>query len=257
MTASPSALKGPKLTLMVNSAHLSKAHLSRLDQLNSASHTPKPAVMDTPSSTTVEYGDGSDLNLSAADRADRLFIALAARSAPEEDDEQTEGETPIGPRPSRKPGDPSNKVINERVTKFLQTISQAAADPNKELVQENRGLHQRISILQKTEQRLLKDNQDLNHHVAALKQYQDAQEHQFKNDLRQNKAALEARIRALQEQLSQQDEKITQLTLQASKVPEPVPEAEPETPKAGICPTITPTVSDADITSWFATRGNS
>ncbi|KAK0652701.1 hypothetical protein B0T16DRAFT_455044 [Cercophora newfieldiana] len=247
MTASPTTLKGPRLTLVV-----SGANMARLDA--AGIQTPLSSIQ-TPSSTTVEYGDNFDFDMSAAEKANHIFKAWLSsgriEEAISESGDSLGDVTPV----IRKPRPANPKLVNDRMGRFLSNLGQATGDPNKELVQENRGLHQRVAVLQRTEQHLKKDNHELNSHVLSLQQSQEAQKRRFEDELRMKQAPLEARIRELEQQLAAQNERIFKLTLQ----PKPTsPRQAPAVVKSAEAPTsIVSAISDADVASWFETRGAS
>ncbi|KAK1756710.1 hypothetical protein QBC47DRAFT_168655 [Echria macrotheca] len=276
MAAKPGApLKGPKLSLIVGTPIL-----ARLEAASAPPGTQTPrSNIQTPSSTVVEYGDGLDLELSAAERAERIFSLLAAQlqaqggATPivtEAPRLQTNGTnhvhiatpisevhefyipTPIAevqeayiPTPiskdhqvTRSPDNSNPQLVEERLSRYLQTVGQATGDPNKELARQNHGLHQRVAALQRNEQHLVKDNRDLNSHVASLMEKEDTQRRKMEDELRE-KASLEARIKELEEQVASQNQRITRLTAQAGP------------------PRITMLMSDADVASWYETRAAS
>jgi hypothetical protein len=254
MTASPSALKGPRLTLKV-----SGAAMARLDPSNTGVQTPMPSIqtIPTPSSTIVEYGgEGAELDMTAAERANHIF-KMWMSSGRIDENSTTEAYEPLGNVTPviRKPRPANTKVVNERLGKFLSGLGQAAGDPNKELVQKNRGLHERVAVLQRNEQRLLEDNQDLSSHVLSLQQSQEAQKRRFEDELRLKQAPLEAKIRELEQQIAHQNERLFKLTLQPK--PSPARVTAPELPKVDARSSIPAAMSDADVASWFNTRSAS
>ncbi|KAK0619632.1 hypothetical protein B0T14DRAFT_603392 [Immersiella caudata] len=249
MTASPSPLKGPRLTLLVNSTTITRYESSP----KSGIQAPMSSIL-TPTSTTVEYGDGlADSEMSVTDRTNHIFKLWlnTVRDEPAESTATHGDVTPVIRKP--RPINTKLPAVNERLSHFLQGLGQATGDPNKHLVQENQGLHKRVATLQRSEEHLLRDNQDLNMHVVALQESQEAQMRRFENELRLKQAPLEARIRELEEQVAHQNERLFKLTLQPK--PSPVQAAQPE-------PTVfpepeTPAMSDADVAEWFATRSSS
>lgn len=253
MTAeSPSTNKGPRLTLVVNGAVM-----ARPDPSNLGVQTPMPSIQ-TPSSTIVEYGDHSNFDMTAAERANHIFKMWITSSridetiTPAETPQEALGDvTPV----IRKPRPANSKIVNERLGRFFSGLSQATGDPNKELVQRNRSLHDQIAALQFNEQHLLKDNQNLTSHVLSLQQSQEAQKRRFDDELRVKQAPLEARIKELEQQVAHQNERLFKLTLQPK--PSPARTKTPELPKPAPEISVPSAMSDADVALWFETRAAS
>lgn len=222
MSSSPSALKGPKLTLMVNTNQLSR--------LDTGSTTPR-SVSQTPSSTTADFGENLELDHSATER---VFRVLSSKdSTPHPGFEDDEPQTPMAETPLvRKPRPVVNKMLNEKINKFLNNITQVSADTNKELVQENRGLHQRVVALERNEHHLIK----------SLRENQTALRKQFDEELHDKQETLEARIRELEKQLAEKDGRISELSAQVMPAPTPV---------------VAGAMTDADIATWYETRSKS
>ncbi|KAK4450205.1 hypothetical protein QBC34DRAFT_297719 [Podospora aff. communis PSN243] len=251
-TSQPSTLKGPRLTLLVGGAAAARRDPATLQVPVTVSS------IQTPSSTTVEYGDHVDLDMTAAEKANHIFKMWLSSGRIEESVNEAQAQDSHSDAPPvtpviRKPRPANTKLVNDRLGRFLSGLSQATGDPNKELVQENKGLHQRVAVLQRTEQQLSKDNQDLNSHVLSLQQSQEAQQRRFEDELRLKQAPLEAKIRELEQQIAHQNERLFKLTLQ----PKPVPASPPKAPRSEPNTSIASTMTDADVASWFATRGAS
>jgi len=108
----------------------------------------------------------------------------------------------------------------------------APPEPNKELLLENRGLYQRIAALQRTERDLLAENQDLMRQYASLRQHHDVRRRQWRDDFKLREKTFKAQLQQLQDQLAQQEARMTQLARSQSK-------------------RIAPILAEDDICSWF------
>ncbi|KAK3296618.1 uncharacterized protein B0H64DRAFT_318754 [Chaetomium fimeti] len=119
----------------------------------------------------------------------------------------------------------------DKVHRYL--YSMAPPRPMEELAKENRSLHQRIAALQRTETDLLDENQKLAHRLSLIQKRHDSQQRGWKEELVTKGNEFEARIKNLEHQLSQKEEELSQIEFGRAA----------ET-----------TLSDTDITSWFATK---
>jgi len=241
MTAPSSNVKGPRLTLLVNSTTSARFdHNPR-----SGLHPPLSSIM-TPSSTTVEYGDGFDLEMTVADRTNHVFRMWLSSVRPEDESDACLGDVTPVIRKAR-PVNAKLPVVNERLGQFLQGLGQASGDPNKLLVQENKGLHQRVAVLQRNEDDLRKDKQELNMHVISLQESQEVQRRRFESELTLKQSTLETRIKELEEQVA---------NLQPN--PALLPAAQPEPGLSDEAPSsAAPSMSNADVAAWFSSRGAS
>ena len=224
ISASPSVLKGPKLTLVVNTTPLS--------QLNAPHHgTPR----QTPFSTTAEYGEHQKPTLSAVsapEGGERVFRVLSSQESTPHPGFEDEPLTPVAETPmaQRHDGPVFNKMLlNEKINKFLNTITHTSSDEG--LAYDNRNTRQRAKHAEREE----------HHLVRSLKENQAAQRKQFEEELREKKEALESRIRELESQLAEKDNRILELAAQVPPPPAPVPAA----------------MTDADVTTWYETRSSS
>lgn len=224
---------------MVNSLQLSQLNGGRPNP-----PTPK-SVTQTPSSTTVEYGDHRDFSLSATEQTpDRVFRVLSSKDStphpgfedstphPGFEDDMDDPTTPVMETPIvRKPRPIVNKMLNDKIGRFLNTITESAGDVNNNLVQENRGLQQRVVALERNE----------HHLMTSLKENQAAQRQQLEDEFQAKQEALDARIKDLERQVAEKEGRISQLTAQVVKS----------------TATVTASITDADIASWYETRSNS
>ncbi|KAK1830929.1 hypothetical protein QBC39DRAFT_259930 [Podospora conica] len=222
---------------------VSSAQLARLEAAKGGPQpqTPRPTLVhetgyiQTPSSTVVEYGDPMELNQSASERADRVFRILSSHSSTpipghDEDDMDTpiaSVETPIARRPRN-----GGKMVNDRISKFLNSLGQATNDSSKELSQENRNLQKRVVSLERNEQHLIK----------SMKEAQTAQRLQLEDELRKKQEALEARIKELEQAVVQKENRISELASQRPTAP---------------CVGVVAGMSDADVATWYETRSSS
>lgn len=185
-----------------------------------------PAIA-TPSSTIVEFGEHPTLQGSAAERADHIFKLWSARNSKpqlnkdnkELGDDVPDIISPVTPRPSvglaRKLG---NKGINDRVSRFLASISQSgAADPDKELAVENRSLHQQLASLRRAEENLMTENQAISIQLAEAKADQVRLERQFEERIKAAEAAFEAKLQEVEEQ-KELDSNIEELQKKVAKL---------------------------------------
>lgn len=243
ISSSPSTLKGPRLTLVVNTGQLSQLNGGRPN-----SPTLK-SVTQTPSSTTVEYGDHMELNLSATETAGRVFRVLSSKdstphpgfdttphpgfdSTPHPGFEDDDPTTPVMETPIvRKPRPIVNKMLNDKIGRFLNTITQSAGDINSNLAQENRGLQQRVLALERNELHLM----------TSLKENQAAERQQLEDEFRAKQETLDAKIKELERQVAEKEGRISQLTAQVVQS----------------SATMTAGITDADIATWYETRSKS
>ncbi|KAM7213743.1 hypothetical protein V8F06_010877 [Rhypophila decipiens] len=129
---------------------------------------------------------------------------------------------------------------SEKVNRFLHSISQREAQDSpksqtEQLLSENRSLHQRISALQRTETDLLDQNQRLGHQLESVKKQFDGKVRLWKDEVREGKKKLLERIKELEAQLVEKDERLREI-------------GEMEELRPGLI------MTDEEIKGWFATR---
>ncbi|KAK3681296.1 hypothetical protein B0T22DRAFT_485388 [Podospora appendiculata] len=207
--------------------------------------------VDTPSSTIVEFGDEIKAKApSAVERVDHVFRSFdRSRSRSTHRDgrgSSSRSNTPTPRRPrsaSRsaslqrsRAGSTRDRGVDEKVSRFLNSISHPSVDAKKELLAENRSLHQRVAALQRTERDLLKENQDLTCQLAGFRQHYETRRQQWKDEFKLRERAFEARVNEIEAQRLQLEERLLQMT-------PPQPAREPVV-----------NVSDEDAIAWFTTR---
>ncbi|KAL2130953.1 hypothetical protein VTI74DRAFT_5736 [Chaetomium olivicolor] len=206
-----------------------------------------PAVPDTPNSIAAEYGDDcKEAAPSAAALTERVFQSYArhrSRSAVPSQNNAKTNPPPVTRSPSetrarsiqRRDLSPTTKPLDEKekVQRFLRSMTPPS--PIQELIKENRSLQQRIAALQRTEQGLLNDNQDLARRLASAQKRHDTRRQKWKEELLNREKVFEARIRDLESRLALQEEDIFRLALDQSR----------ET-----------SLDDKTITSWFANKAD-
>ncbi|KAK3358740.1 hypothetical protein B0T25DRAFT_563814 [Lasiosphaeria hispida] len=204
----------------------------------------------TPSSVIVELGDGSRRAPgSAADTVAQVFSSYS-RSQPRSGRSEVDDLSRSTPTPRTGRSQSATRLQSTRrkvsITREVAfgernnssghpTVQSPPTTVEKELLAENRSLQQRISALQRTERDLLKDNHELAHQLASFKQHYDTRRRQWRDSYRLKEKAFEARIKDLEAQAAQYEERLAYIS--------------PNSPSGD---TI---VSDADIISWFAERG--
>ncbi|KAH6838361.1 hypothetical protein B0I37DRAFT_394290 [Chaetomium sp. MPI-CAGE-AT-0009] len=124
--------------------------------------------------------------------------------------------------------------VPDNVHRYL--YSMAPPRPMEELAKENRSLHQRIAALQRTETDLLDENQKLVHSLSSIQKRHASQQQRWKEELVKRGEEFKARVKSLEHQLAEKEEELSQLAFS----------------RAGET-----TLSDADVTSWLATKENS
>ncbi|KAM7192976.1 hypothetical protein V8F33_008024 [Rhypophila sp. PSN 637] len=129
---------------------------------------------------------------------------------------------------------------SEKVNRFLHSISKREAQDSpksqtEQLLSENRSLHQRISALQRTETDLLDQNQRLGHQLESVKKQFDGKVRLWKDEVQEGKKKLLERIKELEAQLVEKDERLRGL-------------GEVEELRPGLV------MTDEEIKGWFATR---
>ncbi|KAK4139019.1 hypothetical protein BT67DRAFT_30969 [Trichocladium antarcticum] len=205
----------------------------------SPSH-PAPVLMaSTPptlSSIKVESGDNPRNGISsAAVMAERGFQshsqshitpALAARRSPSEHRS-----------PSQRRETPSvTKGPIENAHGFLHcSVQSPPASLSESILKENRNLHQRITALQRIEQDLLYDNQELARRLTSNHKRHETRRRQWKEELLNREKVYEARIKDLESRLARQEEQLMRISLDRSR--EMV-------------------LSDNNIVSWLLAKGN-
>ncbi|KAK3326702.1 hypothetical protein B0H66DRAFT_472613 [Apodospora peruviana] len=128
------------------------------------------------------------------------------------------------------------ELANSKVNRFLhQMAQQDPPNAEKELLQENRSLYQRISTLQRIEREMLAENQDLMRQYQALRQHHDIRRRQWRDDYRLREKAFATRLQQLKEQIAQQETQMLQMSRTHTKK-------------------IAPLLSDMDIVKWFADK---
>ncbi|KAK3986768.1 hypothetical protein QBC44DRAFT_133408 [Cladorrhinum sp. PSN332] len=222
-------------------------------QPTSALAVPRSDVPGTPSSTIAEYGDDSKRTAKAIDRVIQSSNQHQGRSRSQSGGSKrhdgmdivrtttpTQRRQPIGSRSHSVPRNEMSTTVTqtpssiERSNRFLHTIPQSPRfNATEELLVENRGLHQRISALQRTEQTLLKDIQDLSRRLAGSQQRYDNRRQHWKEELRNRETTYEARVRDLEAKIAKQDKELKLLQI-LNRPKDRVP--------------------DEDIASWFSTR---
>jgi hypothetical protein len=182
---------------------------------------------DTPSSTVVEFGDLVRTTVpSAAELVESIHRSLThshhlrsnsqSRIKPggTHDGRETNDRSRSQPAGSQRERSQSTArkatnikgaergLADDRINRFLYSMTQhTTLVSERELLQENRGLYQRVAALQRTERELLAQNQDLIRKFAALKSHHDRRARQWSEGLRRKEAEYEARIQEMGEHL--------------------------------------------------------
>ena len=205
---------------------------------------------------------------------------------------KTNTQTPVSSStPINAEQDITNKLLHERVSKFLESIGQppTRSERNERMAKENRSLQKQLASLQRTGQVLMKEKQNLVTQVAALKQKDKETHHamyQQKNGyeikMKEMEAQLAAQKEEFEEQMKQQKDEFEKQLVQQKEAHEkellkiqreenlgttqqaqqrsssPTPSV--QTLKPTITPKLTPaalTPTPTDIASWFTTRRSS
>ena len=232
------ASKAPKLTLVVSGSQLARQGWGALGSMD------RGIAAGSRSPSAMEYGDGLGGRV-AAPRTDRAIRILKPLPRSPDSEQRRDIPSPImdvkeyqKARVARS----DNIGIDDIYQRFQLPASPGPVDVNRQLAEENRSLQERITALQRNEQRLLQENRSLAEHVAGLEQRQEAQRRQFEDSLRQSRASFEARIRELENQMCHQQRQMAQ---------------QPRANAAAQGDPKWPALSDTDVSAWFAARGES
>ena len=119
-----------------------------------------------------------------------------------------------------------HELAKMKVNRFLQSMPQhpqhqyhtprqagsSSYDVDKELLLENRSLHQRISALQRTESQLLSENGEMVRQYNQLKQHHENRKRQLREEALRREQDLEEQIQQLREQVTRQKEQMLNIT---------------------------------------------
>ncbi|KAK3500424.1 uncharacterized protein B0T23DRAFT_41533 [Neurospora hispaniola] len=143
-----------------------------------------------------------------------------------------------------KPAAPPVQQIPARAAADTPIPSMSAmsftSEADKELLQENRGLYQRVAALQRTERDLLAENQELVRQLAMFKKHHETRHQQWKDEyqkIKEREKILQVEAQQLKARIMRQEEQILDLAVANAQFENPAP-----------------SLSDKQITSWFAER---
>lgn len=117
------------------------------------------------------------------------------------------------------------------------------SEPDRELLQENRGLYQRVAALQRTERDLLAENQELVRQLAMFKKHHETRHQQWKDEyqkIKEREKILLVEAQQLKQKIMRQEEQILDLAVANAQIENPAPG-----------------LSDKQITTWFAEHDES
>lgn len=224
MMATAPAPNGPRMTLVVNRAHLARANASKRASLSPKKTHPHPNLHSP--KTTHQAAKPDYLT---EERPDRVFHILDSKGQAQA--LHADISPPLTPPHEREPS-AGQRHMTDKIQKYLDGLAEAhAEDPDDEPPQGNRNPHPQLVAPERSEHYLMK----------ALKMNQDAQRIQYE----ENRLALEAKIRELEKTVAEKDDRIKQLTVQAARAA--------KAPQ----PTARPSLSDADVAAWYESRSGS
>ncbi|KAK3493608.1 hypothetical protein B0T13DRAFT_530870 [Neurospora crassa] len=189
---------------------------------SNASHTPKPQSSATPKPTNSQTPIPTQSHTPIPGGAHTPIPSMS--------------HTPIPMAASQTPVSATSHTP-------ISATMQMMADPDKELLQENRGLYQRVAALQRTERDLLAENQELVRQLAVFKKHHENRHQQWKDEfqkIKEREKILLVEAQQLKAKIMRQEEQILDLAVANAQIENP-----------------SPGLTDKQITSWFAERDES